>query len=449
MLEGGPGVSSDTITRSSTTSVTTTTATTSTPSFYGLENGVGKESCQEPKRRRSFEKRQEREDEIRLIAKRCKFDECVDDGDRCGKEKGQEEVNREFQEVYIGDFRKRQIREEKEWLELMRRIGRRKSYCEGVVGDDGEKVLGCKHYRRKCKLLADCCGVFVTCRLCHDEEERCMHELVRKNTKRVLCMVCDLEQDVGKICKGCGVVFGEYFCEVCKFFDSTPEKDIYHCDKCGICRLGKGLGIDNIHCDECNGCISKERYGKHKCLPKSLLGQCPICSGELFTTMKDTYTLRCGHWIHSECCDSYRQTYRNYTCPICHKSMYDLSEKFLVDYFAEIDAWLAEHQMPEEYKNRLSYIYCYDCEKKSVVPYHFVFHKCANPQCRSYNCHTEHVFAKGEPPPAENAFICKSLVSQQSEAAAQQQIPQGPKLASTPAEPSTSAVTVGGGNATG
>ena len=30
--------------------------------------------------------------------------------------------------------------------------------------------LGCPHYRRKCMLLAPCCGEWVGCRFCHDEK---------------------------------------------------------------------------------------------------------------------------------------------------------------------------------------------------------------------------------------------------------------------------------------
>jgi hypothetical protein len=35
---------------------------------------------------------------------------------------------------------------------------------------DKEKLhLGCKHYKRGCKILADCCNKFFPCRLCHDD----------------------------------------------------------------------------------------------------------------------------------------------------------------------------------------------------------------------------------------------------------------------------------------
>ena len=37
----------------------------------------------------------------------------------------------------------------------------------------------------------------------------------------------------------------------------------FHCEKCGICRVGKKE--DYIHCDICNGCISKSISETHSC----------------------------------------------------------------------------------------------------------------------------------------------------------------------------------------
>ena len=53
------------------------------------------------------------------------------------------------------------------------------------------------------------------------------------------------------------------------------------------------------------------------------------------------------------------------------------------DYFQRIDAMLATHQMPSEYQNTKSLIYCNDCELKSVAPFHFLYHKCQS--CQGYN----------------------------------------------------------------
>lgn len=75
------------------------------------------------------------------------------------------------------------------------------------------------------------------------------HELVRHDVKQVICAVCDTEQPVAQVCTNCGVNMGEYFCEVCKFYDDDTTKGQFHCDDCGICRVG---GCDKFfHCKKC------------------------------------------------------------------------------------------------------------------------------------------------------------------------------------------------------
>jgi hypothetical protein len=62
----------------------------------------------------------------------------------------------------------------------------------------------------------------------------------------------------------------------------------------------------------------------------------------------------------------------------------------MTEYFKRIDALLAQHQMPPEYKNTRSFVYCNDCEQKSYAKFHFVYHKCGG--CGGYNTkvlHTE------------------------------------------------------------
>jgi len=44
-------------------------------------------------------------------------------------------------------------------------------------------------------------------------------------------------------------------------------------------------------------------------------------------------------------------------------------------YFASIDELLQREQMPIEYKDHKSLIYCSDCERKSTTKFHFVYHK--------------------------------------------------------------------------
>lgn len=110
-------------------------------------------------------------------------------------------------------------------------------------------ILGCRHYQRNVKLQCSACDRWYTCRLCHDEAED--HVLNRKATKNMLCMVCGCAQRAGEFCVGCGERTAWYYCDVCKLWDNDSNKSIYHCQDCGICRKGRGLGKDFFHCKVC------------------------------------------------------------------------------------------------------------------------------------------------------------------------------------------------------
>lgn len=107
-------------------------------------------------------------------------------------------------------------------------------------------VLGCQHYRRNVKLQCSTCHKWYTCRFCHDSVED--HALVRKETKNMLCMLCACPQRASEMCVGCGETAARYYCGICKLWDDHPLKNIYHCNDCGICRRGIGLGKDFFHC---------------------------------------------------------------------------------------------------------------------------------------------------------------------------------------------------------
>jgi zinc finger-like protein len=63
---------------------------------------------------------------------------------------------------------------------------------------------------------------------------------------------------------------------------------------------------------------------------------------------------------------------------LCGKALCDLTE-----YNALLDDYIAQNPMPEEYAFLFSLVACADCEKRSVIPFHFVYHKCGC--CGSYN----------------------------------------------------------------
>ena len=112
--------------------------------------------------------------------------------------------------------------------------------------EESAKALGCAHYKRNIKLQCSACYRWYTCRFCHDAVED--HMLNRRETKNMLCMLCGCAQAASEECCLCSVRGAWYYCDVCKLWDDDPQKSIYHCNDCGICRVGQGLGKDFFHC---------------------------------------------------------------------------------------------------------------------------------------------------------------------------------------------------------
>ncbi|KAG0468495.1 hypothetical protein HPP92_017823 [Vanilla planifolia] len=182
--------------------------------------------------------------------------------------------------------------------------------------DFGKLEYGCDHYRRRCKVRAPCCNEIFHCRHCHNESTSDHHELRRHEVESVICLICDTEQRVGKVCTNCGVNMGEYFCNVCKFYDDETDKGQYHCAECGICRVGGRTKF--FHCKKCGSCYSIALLDKHVCVENSLRHHCPICFEYLFDSLKEIRVLNCGHTIHKECFVEMMK-HSLYTCPICKK----------------------------------------------------------------------------------------------------------------------------------
>ena len=74
--------------------------------------------------------------------------------------------------------------------------------------------------------------------------------------KELVCALCDKRQPVSQQCQQCQVTFGVYTCMECVFFDDNTEKKQFHCDDCGICRVG---GREKyFHCKTCGCCYDKK-----------------------------------------------------------------------------------------------------------------------------------------------------------------------------------------------
>lgn len=205
-----------------------------------------------------------------------------------------------------------------------------------------------------------------------DPKER--HELVRQDVTLAICAVCETEQPVGKVCLKCRVNMGEYFCEVCKFYDDETDKKQFHCDECGICRVG---GRENFfHCPKCGSCYSESIRDNHLCVENAMKNCCPICYEYLFDSVKGTTVMRCGHTIHIECYYEMLNQ-KQYRCPICSKSTVDMSRNW-----ERLDEEIGSTAMPAECRYEVI-ILCNDCSSTSRVKFHIFGHKCSN--CNSYN----------------------------------------------------------------
>ncbi|KAK7502165.1 hypothetical protein BaRGS_00006529 [Batillaria attramentaria] len=246
-----------------------------------------------------------------------------------------------------------------------------------MAGEEGAQAtdhLGCEHYNRNCALIAPCCKKQYTCRICHDEKE--MHELDRHQVCHVVCLKCNLEQEVAGCCKdkNCGNEFGKYFCERCRLFDND-DKNQFHCDKCGICRVG---GRENFfHCDKCNVCLALLLKDNHKCVANMSHDACPVCLEDLHSSRKQMHIPPCGHLLHLAC---YKDLFKagHFACPNCNQSMINMT-----DVWKEVDREVSETEMPEEYRNVTVDIICRDCQKKSQTKFHVLGLKCEH--CGSYN----------------------------------------------------------------
>ena len=90
---------------------------------------------------------------------------------------------------------------------------------------------------------------------CVVQDSNLRHELDRSQVQEVVCSLCDLRQPVATHCTRCSVEFGAYSCLKCNFFDDDTSKQQFHCDLCGICRVG---GAENyFHCYRCGCCYGK------------------------------------------------------------------------------------------------------------------------------------------------------------------------------------------------
>ncbi|CAL4073138.1 unnamed protein product, partial [Meganyctiphanes norvegica] len=235
-----------------------------------------------------------------------------------------------------------------------------------------EEATGCKHYKRRCKLISPCCRNNYICRFCHDEAED--HTLDRPSITEIECLSCSERQQLGKICKSCSITFGYYVCLKCKLFDDTDKKQ-YHCEGCGLCRVG---GRDNFfHCTICEMCLPNGIADSHKCIEKVSRGNCPLCLEDIHTSRTVSHVPPCGHLIHRPCFQDLIKA-GFYACPTCGVSMVKMEELW-----SSLDQEIERTPMPTAYAKLFCNALCKDCHKEELTEFHILGLKCHS--CGSYN----------------------------------------------------------------
>lgn len=235
-------------------------------------------------------------------------------------------------------------------------------------------ALGCKHYKRKCKLVSPCCKNNYICRFCHNASEN--HPLERSNISEVECMLCQTKQPLSQTCsnENCGVIFGNYFCRLCKLYDDE-DKEQYHCEGCGLCRVGGR--VKYFHCNTCELCLPRDMENSHKCIEKMSKANCPVCLEDIHTSRIVSHVPPCGHLIHRPCFhDLIKAGF--YACPTCGTSMIKMKELW-----KSLDEEIEETPMPTEYADLFCNVLCRDCHKESLTAFHVLGYKCL--ACGSYN----------------------------------------------------------------
>ncbi|KAK4372567.1 hypothetical protein RND71_007951 [Anisodus tanguticus] len=222
------------------------------------------------------------------------------------------------------------------------------------------------------------------------------HELVRQDVAQVICSVCDTEQPVARVCTNCGVSMGEYFCEI--------DKGLFHCDDCGICRVG---GRENyFHCKKCDTCYSVSLRNNHLCVEDSMRHHCPICYEFLFDSLKDTTVMKCGHTMHTEC--HHEMIKRDKSIIDMSKAWKQMDEEVGLNFNTGRTTsvlkgigsqnsciqvptlkvkipvlQIEETVMPEDLRYKKVWILCNDCNDTTEVFFHIIGQKCRH--CQSYN----------------------------------------------------------------
>ncbi|KAK9921045.1 hypothetical protein M0R45_029575 [Rubus argutus] len=265
------------------------------------------------------------------------------------------------------------------------------------VAEKGSGKLGCMHYRRRCKIIAPCCDEVFDCRHCHNESKNSLkvdpihrHDVPRHDLKRVICSLCNTEQDVQQHCSQCGVCMGNYFLLQVQVLNSSiivtnvvsaglrfiVVSLSYFWSSICTCLSAFQLVLQNWRARRTFSTATDvelllnaaegftQLCGKKQCIIIAL------CVLSFFRYDGRHYCLTM--WAHytSGMCEGDGEAFPGILALFVQKSYCDMS------HCCDSDAQM--------YQNKIVWILCNDCGgESSEVSFHIVAHKCL--KCKSYN----------------------------------------------------------------
>lgn len=252
---------------------------------------------------------------------------------------------------------------------------------------NNNSLVWCGHYKSGCKLIAKCCNKEFACRFCHDNQDE-SHTMNRYEVEEIVCNKCKMRQPVSNSCinENCdNKKFAQYYCGICHLYSESHITQIYHCDKCKICRICSigNTRKDYYHCDKCGGCILDKLKDTHKCVQDVLKGDCSICLDSIFLSKIPGRILPCGHVIHEKCLEGLLKNNKT-SCPLCRKTI--LEGESLKSMITQMDAIIQSHPLHPSLTadgGILKKIKCNDCNFNDKVTYHPMGLKCGG--CGGYN----------------------------------------------------------------
>lgn len=323
----------------------------------------------------------------------------------------------------------KEIRENLDISESQKRIHIQNVLMGDYISNNKNNNLNktCEHGSIKChKLYFECCDVYDPCIICHRQKRTCKERISR--CTQLTCSECETEQNYSidsSKCIKCGITFANNFCYICCYWTNG---DLYHCDKCKCLQFKKE---EVFHCNECDTCIKIMPGKMHTTHIKFQKEKC-VCCNDSLVNHKKIIKLSCKHYLHSDCFNELNRT-QSYKCPMCRKSMWDMNckwnsirtnirftplsdrmipiyshdvvnspyGKFIVlekkqigpnvfwkgefenwnmSYGKRVIGFINENQLK---KITTKNIYCNDCNKKCLTPFHYYGLECKN--CGSFN----------------------------------------------------------------